>query len=546
MKRMLAVLVAPLVLVGKMASVAASSQANLSEDLDVLMQQAMADHAFPGACVLVGNRRHIIFKKCYGYHTYRGNVPSRLSDRFDIASLTKIVATTSAIMTLYDQHKLSLDDPVVKYLPGFIGPTPDATKLKKTITIRDLLTHVSGLPPDNFVNEVQGINNRKRWQLLLQTPLDQPPHTAMRYSDVGFLLLGKIVEKVSGQSLDQYASKHVFQPLNMQHTQFKPNHKTAGSLVPTLSNLPLGVVHDPIARALGGVAGHAGLFTTIGDLQHYAKTMLRGGNYNGKQVFQKNTVELFAKIDGRVPGSSRALGWDTVYATTGDNRTPVCVNPEQQKPVYAKSRGWRSALARLGYVKARADDRSPQCAPPKQYTAGKYIDPHAFGHTGFTGTSMWISPQQNLYMIVLSNRVYPGVQTGGKRTDRYWRQQIASTVWHDLGFRRSNALYREPHRGWLYTHAKKTRDFWQERVAARSQSEKKGKDGGLHSAGTTAKQSGMTGSGALQKKASGAARPDRKSPKKNRVPAAAKMTKRAKKNSAWRRPVVYRKISRLD
>lgn len=364
-----------------------------------LFQQARADYSFPGGCVAAGTANQVFVNNCYGYFTFEKSQKDTTTSLFDLASLTKVIATTSAVMKLYDQGKIHLDDPVIKYLPEFQGPSDEQTKLKARITIRDLLSHSSGLPPDSAATT---------WQELYQTPLITARHHEEIYSDINFLLLGKIVEKISGMTLNQYTQKAIFGPLGMRHTQFLLPENLRSKAVPGLYDCEnhqytQGIVSDPMAQKFGGDVGNAGLFSDINDLSIFAQMMLNQGVYQGQRIFKSSTVNLFTRLANLVPKSSRALGWDTVY------------NPA---------------------IKTQ----------PQQFTAGQYINAAAYGHTGFAGTSIWVSKKYGIYVILLTNR---NVDTqcnskANNTNEKYWRQVINNAVWQNLGFTRKNSLAAEP------------------------------------------------------------------------------------------------------
>ena len=380
-----------------------------------LFASAIRDHAFPGGCIVAGSIHQTFIKHCYGFHTYKQVVPDTIDSMFDLASLTKVIATTTAIMKLYDQHSFALDDKVIKYLPTFSGPTARQTQLKSKITIRDLLTHLSGLPPDNQVQELKSSSIQSRWKVTLITPVIIHRDEREIYSDVNFELLGKIVEAITKQSLDGYSEQQIFKPLGMLHTFFNPSKQYKANLIPTghdrHGDLLLGIVNDPIARSLGGIAGHAGLFSTISDLQQFAIMLLNQGRLYKQTLVLPTTLATFIKRENVISHNSRALGWDTAY------------DPQ--------------SIFRFLY-------RHHFHRQPHQFSAGLYIDPDAFGHTGYTGTSMWISPRYGIYVILLTNSIFPYKNLSIKHHYDYWSQQINSAVWRDLGFTHRNALYVVP------------------------------------------------------------------------------------------------------
>jgi CubicO group peptidase (beta-lactamase class C family) len=260
---------------------------------------------------------------------------------YDLASVTKVVATTTAIMILHDERKLSLDDRVARYLSRFRGHGRGA------VTIRQLLAHTSGLPAGRDLPRSPGAARRA----VLATPLEDTPGAHTLYSDLGPDLLGFIVERVTGEPLDRFLARRVFARLGMHSTGFRPRARDYARLAPTGVYPSRGVVHDPNARALGGVAGHAGLFATASDLAVFAQMMLNGGTYAGRRIVRDSTVALFTR---RAAGW-RALGWDT-------------------------------------------------CAGGG--SCGQYMSERAFGHTGFTGTSLWVDPDRDMFVIVLTNEVH--------------------------------------------------------------------------------------------------------------------------------------------
>jgi len=319
--------------------------------IDRVIQRGMAAGGFPGAAVVVGRKGSAVVKRGYGHLTWSDNSPYVTPDNsiYDIASLTKVVGTTTAIMVLYDQGKITLDAPVSRYLPEFSGGE------KGQVTVRLLLTHRSGLPPGRDLWRVTHDPAEAR-RLVLSTPLAYHPGQYYEYSDLGADVLGMIVESVSGERLDQFLSEHVFEKLGMYDTFFRPSASLRDRIAPTEIAPPRGYpirgeVHDENAYAMGGIAGHAGLFSTASDLAIFAQMMLNGGTYNGVRVVAESTVTLFT----RKAAGHRALGWDTA---TGE------------------------------------------------YGSGQYLSDRAYGHTGYTGTSMWIDPDHDMFVILLTNRVH--------------------------------------------------------------------------------------------------------------------------------------------
>ena len=319
--------------------------------IDRVVQRGIRAGGFPGAAVVVGRKGAVVWEKGFGRIDWKSSSPhvSPTETLYDLASLTKVVGTTTAIMILYDQGRFKLDDPVVKYLPEFTGGEKDS------VTIRELLEHRSGLPADRELWRMASSPEEAR-QIVLSTPLEYKPGTQYVYSDLGAMTLGFLVEKLSGQPLDEYLSMWVFNPLGMTNTFYRPADSVKHRAAPTEDTPPRGYplqgeVHDENAYALGGVAGHAGLFSTAADLSIFAQMILNGGEFNGTRIVSDSTVKLFTH---RAAGS-RALGW------------------------------------------AMADG---------QWGSGRFLSDEAFGHVGYTGTSLWIDPDRDMFVILLTNRVH--------------------------------------------------------------------------------------------------------------------------------------------
>jgi len=319
--------------------------------IDRVIERGIKAGGYPGAAVVVGRKGAAVWEKGFGrlgWTEESGNVvPERTI--YDLASLTKVVGTTTAIMILFDEGKLALDDPVAKYIPEFTGGG------KENVTLRMLLEHRSGLPPGRDLWRIASTPEEAR-AAVISTPLFAPPGKYYEYSDLGADMLGFTVEAVSGEKLDEFLQRRVFEPLGMEDTHFRPDPSLRGRIAPTEITPPRGYplrgeVHDENAYALGGVAGHAGLFSTVSDLSIFAQMMLNGGSYNGNRIVADSTVQLFTR---RAAGT-RALGWDTCAGAFG---------------------------------------------------CGKYMDSDAYGHTGYTGTSLWIDPEREMFVILLTNRVH--------------------------------------------------------------------------------------------------------------------------------------------
>ena len=322
------------------------------QKIDKVLARGIKAGGFPGGVVIIGRRGATVLEKGFGNLSWSGKSPVEPSNTiYDLASLTKVVATTSAIMMLYDQGKVRLDDKVSKFIPAFSGG------LKDDITIQQLLEHRSGLPAGRDLWRIAMTPGEAR-QAVIETPLECEPGACLIYSDLGADMLGFVAEAISGQRLDIFLQEHVFDPLGMHETMFRPHWTLRDRIAPTELTPPRGYplrgeVHDENAFALGGVAGHAGLFSTATDLAVFAQMMLNGGEINGVRIISDSTVALFtARTAER---GTRALGWDTC-----------------------------------------GHDGS----------CGKYLSSRAYGHTGFTGTSLWIDPDRDLFVILLTNRVH--------------------------------------------------------------------------------------------------------------------------------------------
>jgi CubicO group peptidase (beta-lactamase class C family) len=315
-----------------------------------VVQRGISAGGYPGASVIIGRNGYAVMKKGFGRLSWSSESPEvDLHSVYDLASLTKVVGTTTALMVLYDEGKIDLDAPVRQYLPSFSGG------MKDRVTIRHLLTHRSGLPPGRDLWRTARTPAEAREQVLA-TPLACRPGDCYEYSDLGADILGFVVETVAGQRMDKFLEQRVYGPLGMTDTYFLPPASVRWRTAPTEVSPPRGYplkgeVHDENAYALGGVAGHAGLFSTAADLSIYAQMMINGGEYGGVRVIADSTVKLFTRREA----GTRALGWDT------------CNN-----------RG----------------------------SCGSLMGESAYGHTGFTGTSLWVDPNRDLFVILLTNRVH--------------------------------------------------------------------------------------------------------------------------------------------
>jgi uncharacterized protein YbbC (DUF1343 family)/CubicO group peptidase (beta-lactamase class C family) len=326
--------------------------------VDAVINDYVAKQQIPGAVLLIGQKGKVIYRKAYGHRSLQPSLePMTVNTIFDIASLTKSVATATSVMRMLELGQIRLNDPVSRYLPEL------GNNGKEEITIRQLLTHYSGLRPDLDLRQPWSGSDTAFRMIAAEKPV-LPVGAQFLYSDINFEILGYLVERISNLSLDKYASVHIFKPLKMEHTSFLPPHTWTKDIAPTQFDenhvMLRGVVHDPTARRMGGVAGHAGLFSTAGDLSKLAQALL-----DGKNVLSRATIEKMTTPQ-QPPTSTnlRGLGWDI--------DTPFASNRGELLPV------------------------------------------GSFGHTGFTGTSLWIDPLSKTYVILLTNSVHPnGPLPGG-------------------------------------------------------------------------------------------------------------------------------------
>jgi uncharacterized protein YbbC (DUF1343 family)/CubicO group peptidase (beta-lactamase class C family) len=337
--------------------------------VDSVIEQAIADGNIPGAVLVVGHDGKVIYRKAYGERALDPKHEVMTLDTvFDLASLTKVIATTTAVMQLVEQGKVRMNDPVAKYLPEF------AQNGKDDITVRQLLTHYSGLEPDlDLKTPWEGKDTAYR-MAFAETPA-QTPGSSFVYSDINFIVLGALVERVSGEALEVYTERHIFAPLKMLKTRFVPPVAWRPRIAPTQydenEKMLRGVVHDPTARRMGGVAGHAGLFSTADDLSKFAQALLDGGG----GILSPVAVEKMTSPE-QPPAAPvlRGFGWD-IDSPFSSNR-------------------------------------------------GDLLPVGSFGHTGFTGTSMWIDPTTQTYIILLTNAVHPR----GKGNAIGLRSKVATEV----------------------------------------------------------------------------------------------------------------------
>ena len=355
------------------------------EAVDAIVEAAVGANAFPGGVLAVGRDGALVHLRAFGRLSYDPGAAEVATDTlYDLASLTKVVVTTTLSMILVDEGKLDLDARVHAFFPAFSGPA------KERVTVRHLLTHSGGLQwwaP--LYKEIQG--KAAYLERIVAMDLAYDPGAKSVYSDLGIILLGDILERVSATAFEDLAQKRVLQPLAMKDSRYRPPAALLDRIAPTENDpwrgrVVRGEVHDENALALGGVAPHAGLFATAPDLAHLAQALLDGGVFGGRRIVSRATVELFTERAG-IPVSSRALGWDTPTDESGQ--------------------------------------RSSTPGQPGYSSAGSLFSARSFGHTGFTGTSMWMDPQRGLYVILLTNRVHP---TRENNKIRDTRAQVADAV----------------------------------------------------------------------------------------------------------------------
>jgi beta-N-acetylhexosaminidase len=324
-------------------------------NVDAVITNAIKDSAFPGAVILVMKEGNIVYHNAYGNFTYDSNsTPVSKTTIFDLASVSKVLATTTAAMICYDRGLFDLEDRVVKYIPEF------GQNGKGHISIKNLLLHNSGLPSWKKFYGMYSTADEV-YKDIYASRLEFKTASKMLYSDLGMITMAKIIEKVTGKGLEEFCRDEIFKPLEMNNTFYNPPAELRNKIAPTeldnyWRNRQLqGEVHDETAFLLGGVAGHAGLFSTAEDVSKILQMLLQEGNYKNKQIIKKETVTQFTRKYSAL--SSRGLGWDT--------------------------------------------------KTPEGSSAGKLFSKFSFGHTGYTGTSVWADPERKIAVVFLTNRVYP-------------------------------------------------------------------------------------------------------------------------------------------
>jgi CubicO group peptidase (beta-lactamase class C family) len=321
--------------------------------VDSVIKAGIADRATPGATIAVVRRGKLLMLKGYGRTDWASGAPATNdSTMYDMASLTKVVSATTAAMILEEEGKLDLNRTVASYLPEYDMPD------KRDITVRMLLTHTSGIRSNHPLwKEAKG--REQYFAGMVRQPLESTPGSTALYTDWNMVLLQFIIERLTGQTLDQFVEARVFGPLGMRDTRYNPPESLKPRIAPTeiedfRGGQVWGVVHDETAWVLGGVSGNAGLFSSARDLAVFVQMLLNGGSYNGVQILKPSTVARWTARQR--PDASRALGWDT---------------------------------------------------PSPNSSAGRYFSARSFGHTGFTGTSIWADPERELIVVLLTNRVNP-------------------------------------------------------------------------------------------------------------------------------------------
>jgi CubicO group peptidase (beta-lactamase class C family) len=323
-----------------------------------ILRSGIEQRAFPGAAVAVTHQGKLVAHKDLGHFTYDATSPAVTAETiFDLASVTKVLATTAACMILYDRGLFKLDQSLAELLPGFADIGAEQEDARRQVTLEMLLAHSSGLPA--YVKLFQTAHNKDELlRKALQVPLGADPGSRAEYSDIGFILLGHALEKLSGEPLDQFCQREIFARLNLGQTCFNPSAELKPAIPPTEDDhsfrhrLVQGEVNDENASVMGGVAGHAGCFASSLHVSVFAQCMLLGGT----PLVKKETLEIFTRRQDSPTGTSRALGWDT---------------------------------------------------PSQPSQSGKYCSSRSYGHLGYTGTSLWIDPDRQLSITLLTNRTWP-------------------------------------------------------------------------------------------------------------------------------------------
>ncbi|MBL7093921.1 beta-lactamase family protein [candidate division KSB1 bacterium] len=334
--------------------------------LNPLIETAIEKEEIPGAAILVARKGKIVTRKAFGFsQLIPEKKPMKIDQIFDLASVTKPVATATSIMIMIEQGHIRLSDKVKQYIPEFSTFVDEDGNTKKDARIWHLLTHTSGLLPYTNANEAAKILGRpcdldSLVVYIAKLNKTNPPGEKFHYSCLGFITLANIIKRITGQTVAEFSAKNIFEPLKMKHTFYTPAKEFKPLCVPTevIDGKPLiGVVHDPLARLQAGISGNAGLFSTADDMAIFAQMMLNKGKFNGTRILSPLTVERKTELYPEVEFAGRGLGWDlnSAYATNG----------------------------------------------------GDLFGPRSYGHSGYTGTSIWIDPETKTFVILLTNRVHP-------------------------------------------------------------------------------------------------------------------------------------------
>jgi CubicO group peptidase (beta-lactamase class C family) len=334
--------------------------------LDHVMNAALVRRDFPGAVILVGRKDKVVFREAYGDSQWVPERKDMTADMlFDLASLTKPIATATSIMILVERGDLSLNEKVKDYVPGFVAYVDEKGQRGEDARLWHLLTHTSGLPPyTDAAAAAEKLGRPASTKALVSyiagLPKTDPPGAAFHYSCLGYITLAHIIKLVSGESVAEFAAKNIFRPLGMKHTLFVPPPRLRERCVPTqvFDGQPLrGTVHDPLAALQGGVSGNAGLFSTADDLALFCRMILNGGTLGETRILGPLAVERMTHLYPAASAFGRGLGWDL--------------------------------------------------SSPYSTNRGDLFGPASFGHTGYTGTSVWIDPETGTYVVFLTNRVHP-------------------------------------------------------------------------------------------------------------------------------------------
>lgn len=337
--------------------------------IDQVMEKAIKNRDFPGAVLLVGRNHYLVYKRAFGLSCWEPR-PEKMETRmmFDLASLTKPVATATAVMILVERGDIRLWDKVNDFVPAFSPFVDEEGETGEDARIWHLLTHTSGLPDyiqdDKLESDFDSFcPTADLAAYIAELPKESPAGENFVYSCLGYITLAHIIEQISGKNLSEFSKENIFHPLGMQNTMFQPPNQMQSLCVPTQrldENILRGLVHDPLARLQGGISGNAGLFSTADDLAVFAQMMLNQGEINGTRILSPLTVQRMTEVFPRADSTGRGLGWDldSPYSTNG----------------------------------------------------GDLFGPQSYGHTGYTGTSIWIDPETKVYVIFLTNRVHPDDQ----------------------------------------------------------------------------------------------------------------------------------------